>query len=368
MEPNQHLSEFVTRLLAWYPEHARDLPWRRDREPYHVWLSEIMLQQTRVEAVKGYYQRFLQALPDIAALADAPEEQLLKLWEGLGYYNRVRNLQKAARQIREEHGGVFPGTYDQIRQLSGIGPYTAGAIASICFESPTSAVDGNVLRVMARVQDDHSCVDLPKVKQRITEQLEAVYPAGRCGMLTQALMELGATVCVPNGQPRCGICPVREVCRAYAQQTIQQLPVRAEKKKRRIEHRTVFVFLCRNTAAVRKREEQGLLAGLWEFPNLDRACTPEEAIAWGEQMGVRPAALLQSQERTHIFTHIEWHMTCYYFRCMHPAEPFVWADAAALKEQYSLPTAFRLFLPDVLDLLDQAPEEPEPEPLEPGTV
>ena len=171
MRTNQLLSESVEKLLAWYPAHARDLPWRQDQEPYHVWLSEIMLQQTRVEAVKGYYRRFLQALPDIAALADAPEEQLLKLWEGLGYYNRVRNLQKAARQIMTEHSGVFPGEYAKIRKLSGIGPYTAGAIASICFEQPTPAVDGNVLRVMSRILNDHSCVDLPKVKQRFTEQL-----------------------------------------------------------------------------------------------------------------------------------------------------------------------------------------------------
>ena len=256
MNTIQLLSESVEKLLAWYPAHARDLPWRQDQEPYHVWRSEIMRQQSRVEAVKGYYQRFLQALPDIAALADAPEEQLLKLWEGLGYYNRVRNLQKAARQIMTEHSGVFPGEYAKIRKLSGIGPYTAGAIASLCFDQPAPAVDGNVLRVMSRILNDHSCVDLPKVKQRFTEQLTTVYPAGRCGMLTQALMELGATVCVPNGAPRCDACPVRELCIAHEQQTVEQLPVRAEKKKRRIEHRTVFVFLCGDAAAVRMREDK----------------------------------------------------------------------------------------------------------------
>ena len=208
---------------------------------------------------------------------------------------------------------------------------------------------------MSRILNDHSCVDLPKVKQRFTEQLTTVYPAGRCGMLTQALMELGATVCVPNGAPRCDACPVRELCIAHEQQTVEQLPVRAEKKKRRIEHRTVFVFLCGDAAAVRKREDKGLLAGLWEFPNLPHTCTPEEAIAWGEEMGVHPTALLQSQERVHIFTHIEWHMTCYFFRCLHQSDGFVWADADALQGQYSLPTAFRLFLPDVLELLNQAP-------------
>ncbi|MGN0590026.1 A/G-specific adenine glycosylase [Ruminococcus sp.] len=368
MDSSQFLAQCVSRLLAWYPSHARDLPWRQDREPYHVWLSEIMLQQTRVEAVKGYYQRFLQALPDIDALARAPEEQLLKLWEGLGYYNRVRNLQKAAQQICTEYGGIFPDTYESIRKLSGIGPYTAGAIASICFEHPTPAVDGNVLRVMARLMDDHSCVDLPRVKQQFTDQLAAVYPVGKCGMLTQALMELGATVCVPKGTPDCAACPVSALCLARKRNTVGMLPVRAEKKQRRIEHRTVFVFLCGDTAAVRKRENRGLLAGLWEFPNLENLCTPEEAIAWAEQMGVQPAALLQSQERTHIFTHIEWHMTCYYLRCMRPSPEFVWADHTALEKQYSLPTAFRLFLPDVLALLDETADEPKPEPPESGTV
>ena len=196
-------------LLPWFAEHRRDLPWRRDREPYHVWLSEIMLQQTRVEAVRGYYLRFLERLPDIAALASAPEDVLLKLWEGLGYYSRVRNLQKAAQCVMEQHGGEFPQELSAIRALPGIGDYTAGAIASICFETPTAAVDGNVLRVILRLT---ACADSPadvRVRRRIGEELSAVYPAGHCGDFTQALMELGATVCLPNGAPQCGACPLR---------------------------------------------------------------------------------------------------------------------------------------------------------------
>ena len=202
-------------LLPWFAEHRRDLPWRRDREPYHVWLSEIMLQQTRVEAVRGYYLRFLERLPDIAALASAPEDVLLKLWEGLGYYSRVRNLQKAAQCVMEQHGGEFPRELPAIRALPGIGDYTAGAIASICFEAPAAAVDGNVLRVILRLT---VCADSPadvRVRRRIGEELSAVYPAGHCGDFTQALMELGATVCLPNGAPQCGACPLRAIASEY---------------------------------------------------------------------------------------------------------------------------------------------------------
>lgn len=184
-------------LIPWYEAHKRELPWRQDREPYHVWLSEIMLQQTRVEAVKEYYRRFVTALPTIPDLAEAPEEQILKLWEGLGYYNRVRNLQKAAQTICAEYTGVFPSEYAQIRSLSGIGDYTAGAIASICFDAPTPAVDGNVLRVYSRLLADDANIDLQTTKKRITRKLQETYPQKNPGIATQALMELGATVCVP---------------------------------------------------------------------------------------------------------------------------------------------------------------------------
>ena len=217
-------------LLPWYAGTARDLPWRHDREPYHVWLSEIMLQQTRVEAVKGYYNRFLTALPTIEQLANAEENLLLKLWEGLGYYNRVRNLQKAAQIITDEYGGRFPQRYADILALPGIGTYTAGAIASICFEQPTPAVDGNVLRVIARLTEDFAVIDTPQKKREITAALAAVYPAGHCGAFTQSLMELGAVVCVPNGVPNCAACPLEPLCRAHKNGTEQLLPVRRGEK------------------------------------------------------------------------------------------------------------------------------------------
>lgn len=335
--------ELVTALLQWYPPHARDLPWRRDREPYHVWLSEIMLQQTRVEAVKGYYQRFLAQLPTIEALSQAPEAQVLKLWEGLGYYNRARNLQRAATQVMEQFGGVFPSHHADIVTLAGIGVYTAGAIGSICFELPTPAVDGNVLRVIARVLDLHESVDLPKVKAQITQALAAVYPQGQCGMFTQALMELGATVCIPNGAPHCGECPLYHLCKGHARQTAAQLPVRKEKKARVHSQMTVFVFLCEDTAAIDKRPPHGLLAGLWQFPNEPGTLTPEEAIHAAEKYGVQPTLLLKSVERTHVFTHREWEMTCYFFRCKQQVPDLTWANAKAMQNTYALATAFRTF-------------------------
>ena len=257
------LHALAARLPAWYASHARDLPWRQDREPYHVWLSEIMLQQTRAEAVKGYYTRFLAAVPDIPALAAADPELLRKLWEGLGYYSRVRNLQAAARQIMYEHGGVFPTACSAVRALKGVGDYTAGAICSICFDLPTPAVDGNVLRVLSRLTLDHRCIDDPAVKRAVRDELTAVYPQTGAGTLTQALMELGATVCLPNGAPRCEVCPMRELCAAARDGLWTGCPVRAKKAPRRVEELTVFALSCGGKLALRQRPEQGLLAGLW---------------------------------------------------------------------------------------------------------
>ena len=243
----QRLSQTVQPLLGWYRAHARALPWRADREPYHVWLSEIMLQQTRVEAVRGYYARFLAAAPDVFALAALPEAQLLKLWEGLGYYNRARKAQECAREIAAR-GGVWPDTVEGLLALPGIGPYTAGAIASICFERPAAAVDGNVLRVCARVLDDATPIDNAAHKAALTAALSACYPAGRCGDFTQALMELGATVCGPNRAPQCADCPIAALCLARAHGTAAALPVKAPKRAKRAEDYTVFCLRCGDRA------------------------------------------------------------------------------------------------------------------------
>ena len=227
-------------LLGWYRENKRALPWRATQEPYHIWVSEIMLQQTRVEAVKGYYVRFLAALPDIKSLSVCDDDVLHKLWEGLGYYSRVRNLKKAAQVIMAEHGGVFPREYGAVRTLPGIGDYTAGAICSIAFGQPKAAVDGNVLRVLSRLRADDTPIDLPALKKRVQSELEAVYPQDCPGEFTQALMELGATVCVPNGEPKCGSCPCCSFCEGKTRW--QELPVKLP--KRRKSRKTARCFSC----------------------------------------------------------------------------------------------------------------------------
>lgn len=330
-------------LIPWYEAHKRELPWRQDREPYHVWLSEIMLQQTRVEAVKEYYRRFVTALPTIPDLAEAPEEQILKLWEGLGYYNRVRNLQKAAQTICAEYTGVFPSEYAQIRSLSGIGDYTAGAIASICFDAPTPAVDGNVLRVYSRLLADDANIDLQTTKKRITRKLQETYPRKNPGIATQALMELGATVCVPNGAPRCDVCPVAEICQARKQDTWRDLPVRSEKKKRKIVDKTVFILLTEDTVTLHKRSASGLLAGMWEFPNVDAKLDKQEAVTQVTGWQAEPVDLLMQTSYTHIFSHVEWHMTAYYIRCRKTNKKWKWVTKESLDETYALPSAFRPF-------------------------
>lgn len=330
--------QIFEQLLAWYRASHRALPWREDRDPYHVWLSEVMLQQTRVETVKTYYARFLQAFPTIASLAAAPTEACEKLWEGLGYYRRVRNLQKGARQVMDEHGGVFPQTYGEILSLCGVGDYTAGAIASICFDLPTPAVDGNVERVYARL-----FAEQPTRKQ-IAEKLRPLYAQGNCGELTQALMELGAVVCVPNGAPHCELCPLADICKARAQNAIALFPRRKPKKPNPVEEKTVFLLTCGDRIALRKRTDQGLLAGLWELPNVEGFLTVEQMLRQAERWGVHPLAPQKIVQAQHVFTHRTWRMQCCFLTCAAAPDDFVWATAAELDDTYALPTAFRKLL------------------------
>ena len=342
----QILLSLPERLLPWFHANKRDLPWRRDREPYPVWLSEIMLQQTRVEAVKGYYRRFLDRLPTIADLAEVEGSELMKLWEGLGYYSRVRNLQKAAKVIMTEHSGEFPRDYAAIRALPGIGDYTAGAIASICFDEKTPAVDGNVLRVLSRLLDDHSCTDESKVKKHFSELLASAYPDA-AGDFTQSLMELGATVCLPNGAPHCEACPMGDLCLARKQSTIDELPVRAAKRPRKQQDMTVFLLTCGDRVALRKRPDTGLLAGLYEFPHLPGTLPASEIIRAAEDWGVHPEFLEKTVGRTHIFTHIQWNMTGARLHCAAENQAFIWADRETVLRDIPLPTAFRQFLSDI---------------------
>lgn len=329
-------------LLPWFEEHKRDLPWRQDKEPYHVWLSEIMLQQTRVEAVKGYYARFLEALPTIDALSAADDELLHKLWEGLGYYSRVRNLKKAAQVIMERHGGVFPQKYEDVLALPGIGAYTAGAICSIVFDQPRAAVDGNVLRVISRLTENDTPIDLPPYKKEVQLALERVYPK-EAGVFTQALMELGATLCGPNWKPRCEECPCRGFCGGALHRTAEQFPVKKPKAKRKIEERTVFMLSCEGRHALEKRPDTGLLAGLWQFPNIAGWLEPEQALAAVERMGLRPKEIFRQVQRRHIFTHIQWEMRGYYLEVAKPEGGFVWLTADEIDKKAALPTAFRQF-------------------------
>lgn len=332
------------RLLPWFQENARDLPWRQDRHPYHVWLSEIMLQQTRVEAVRGYYLRFLEALPTIESLAQASESQLLKLWEGLGYYNRARNLQKTAQQITGPLQGQFPSTYPDLLALPGIGEYTAGAIGSICFGLPVAAVDGNVLRVVSRFLADPAPITDPIVKKSVKTQLEEIYPAGQAGDFTQSLMELGATVCLPNGPPRCSQCPLSDQCAGYRQGNPAAFPKKAVKPLRKRQERTVFLLRCVNRLALEKRPNTGLLAGLWQLPNVEGNLSPQQALEQAAAWNVQPHNLERRQHKKHIFTHIQWEMEGYFIACGREDSRFIWVSPEVLRRDYSLPTAFRQFL------------------------
>ena len=342
MDKNAILAKLPGALLPWYDGGHRELPWRQDKDPYHVWVSEIMLQQTRVEAVKGYYARFLDKLPTVSALAECDDDSLHKLWEGLGYYSRVRNLKKAAQQIMTLHNGVFPGEYAQILSLPGIGDYTAGAICSIAFNQPTPAVDGNVLRVFSRITDDDTPIDLPAFKNAAREQLAQVYPE-RAGDFTQALMELGATVCGPNRLPDCENCPCKGFCLGYQRGTACNLPTKLPKKQRKIEEKTVFILSCDGRFALEKRPNSGLLAKLWQFPNVPGKLNVQAVLNKVEELGVKPKEIVLQVERKHIFTHIEWDMQGVYVETADCGGDFTWLTADQIAAQAALPTAFRLF-------------------------
>ena len=344
-EQERVLRELVLPLLQWYQENRRDLPWRRDKNPYHIWVSEVMLQQTRVAAVVGYFARFMEALPTVADLADAPEDELLKLWQGLGYYARARNLQKAAREIVERYGGGLPADYDALRALPGFGDYTAGAVASIAFGLSVPAVDGNVLRVLARLLGDERDIGQSATKAAMRELLLRVIPREAPGEFNQALMELGAIVCLPNGAPLCDRCPLRTSCAALREGRIGELPVKGAKKERRVEQRTVYLIFSGDRVALRRRPERGLLARLWEYPN---ALTgdPDPLPGWG----VEKVSQTNACKGKHIFTHIEWRMQAVAVevsdRTQLP-EGWVWARAWELERIYALPNAFRFVRDDV---------------------
>ena len=336
-------------LTEWYKKYQRDLPWRRFPTAYGVWISESMLQQTRIETVIPYYERFMLELPTVEALACADDNRLMKLWEGLGYYSRVRNLKKAAQMIVSDFGGNLPETAEQLKKLPGIGEYTAGAIASLAFGKPEPAVDGNVLRVIMRLTACPDDILSQKTKQTVTQCLREVYPSGNdSAALTQGLMELGETVCLPNGEPKCGVCPLSADCRAHQRNETALYPVRSPKRGRKMQERTVFL-LCRDEKyAIRRRGNSGLLAGLWEFPGTEDKKNLTEAESYLREQGISFDSCEPCGEAKHIFTHIEWHMNGYFVRCTAEDERFIWKTPSEIKTDYALPSAFRFYLKYIL--------------------
>lgn len=348
-------------LLAWFAGSARSLPWREDASPYRVWVSEIMLQQTRVEAVKPYFERFVAELPDVSALAECEEERLLKLWEGLGYYNRVRNMKCAAASVMEDYDGSFPASYEELRKLKGIGSYTAGAVASIAFGIPVPAVDGNVLRALSRVAADDRDIAKQSVRRNMERRLLEVMPKGAAGAYNQALMELGATVCLPNGAPLCDACPWRERCVARRDGLTDRIPVKSRPAGRKVQERTVFLIRDGEKVALRKRPGRGLLAGMYEFPNETGYMSREEALAYVKALRLLPLHIEPLSDAKHVFSHVEWRMKGYAVRIEAPEEGggMLFAEAADISKRYPVPSAFAAYTEYLnIPLGKKAVEEP----------
>ncbi len=341
----RQLAPIAAPLVDWYRQNARVLPWRENTDPYRVWVSEIMLQQTRVTAVIPYYLRFLEALPTPAALAACPEDRLMKLWEGLGYYSRARNMQKAARVMVERYGGQLPSSFEDLKALPGVGEYTAGAVASIALGLPCPAVDGNVLRVVSRLAASREDIAAPQVKKDFSAALSAVIPRDCPGDFTQALMELGACVCLPGGDPLCGGCPLWDLCRARALGIQGRLPVKAPKKARRQEEHTVFVLEREGLLPLMKRPEKGLLRGLWQPPMAAGHLDGEEARAALSAMGFLAMDLRPLPPARHIFTHVQWELVGWQARVSGDGpRDFRWFTPRALLEEAAVPTAFAAYL------------------------
>lgn len=342
------LETLVEPAIRWYKENKRDLPWRVDKDSYHIWVSEIMLQQTRVEAVKGYYERFLLRLPTIEALAQCPEDELLKLWEGLGYYNRVRNMQRAANVMMDRYGGVFPKTYEEILSLPGIGSYTAGAISSIAYKLPFPAVDGNVLRILCRVAEDERDIKKESTKKEVQKALLPVMPKDEAGEFNQALMEIGACVCVPNGQPLCDVCPWNKLCLTHKHGTYEIYPVKSKPLKRRIEKRTILLIMDGNRILIQKRPEKGLLAGLYEFPGLENHLSRKDVVAYARERDLDPIVVEKLPEAKHIFSHVEWHMVGYLIRVADLSDASnetgnLLVSKEKIRSEYAIPSAFKAY-------------------------
>ena len=339
----EKIKQMVVPLLDWYEKNKRILPWREKiPNPYHVWLSEIMLQQTRIEAVKKYYERFVMQLPTIEELAKVEEERLLKLWEGLGYYNRARNLKKAAQIIVDKYDGKMPDKWEELQKLPGIGEYTAGAIGSICFGLKVPAVDGNVLRVISRIIGSKENVLLPETKKKITKLLQGNMPE-EAGKWNEALMELGEIICLPNGKPLCELCPIQNMCKAKKENVVNLIPDRVKEQKRKIEEKTVFIFQCENKIAIQKRADEGILAGMYEFPHIEGKKKEEEIATILKKWNIQNFILREKRHSKHKFTHKQWNMIAYYIQVKEINTNWEWVTPKQLEEKYAMPTAFKKF-------------------------
>ena len=343
----------INRLVDWYRENRRDLPWRKDRDPYGIWLSEIMLQQTRVEAVIDYYERFRKQYPDVRSLAEADDETLLRLWEGLGYYSRVRNMKKCAQTLMEEYDGLLPADKEELMKLPGIGSYTAGAISAIAYGLPEAAVDGNVLRVLSRYFAIYGDIKDPKLKKELEETITDFYQKNKINDhdyisdLTQALMELGALVCLPNGKPLCDKCPFSSECRACQEELTETIPFRSGNKERKIIDRTLFVIRQKDRFLLHKRPSEGLLAGMYEFLGTDQKLDQEEALSYLKDMGIEVNHIDPLPSSGHIFTHLEWRMQAYEILADRLPEfdqnEYILVDKEQM-QSLAVPSAFRTYL------------------------
>jgi len=341
--------KIASEILLFFDKHKRDLPWRNNPSPYKTLVSEIMLQQTRVDTVIPYFERFMKALPDISSLAQVDDELLYKLWQGLGYYNRAKNLKKAAIMVMDKFHGVIPNSIEELESLPGIGPYTAGAIGAIAFQIKTVAIDGNVLRVFSRYFGIKEDIRLETTKKEIKTNLEKIYPSKRINDFTEALMEIGAIVCLPNGKPLCEKCPLSKECFAFNNQLTTEIPFKSKSAERTKELLTVLLVTYKNRVWIRKRPKTGLLSNLWELPNLTGHLSKEEVLYWLSEFGLKKATILQGIDSVHIFTHKEWIMKSYQVEVeelpTNLKDDFVTLED--INTLYSIPTAFLSFFNQV---------------------
>lgn len=336
------MQKITNELIAWYEENKRDLPWRHTKNPYYIWISEIMLQQTRVEAVKEYYDLFIKELPTLKDLAEIEEDKLLKLWEGLGYYSRVRNMQKSAKLLVENGYDTLPSTKNDLLKLPGIGEYTAGAIASIVFDVPTIAIDGNVYRVLGRVYEIKDSITKPKTYKLYADIVEKLLPKESAGAFTQSFMDLGSLICTPKN-PKCEDCPLNKKCLAYKNNNQELYPVKKQKTSKKVEERVIFLYTYKDKVAIRKREEKGLLASLYEFPNTLETTSLIDLENDLLDKNISYKSILEMGKARHIFSHKIWYMKGYLIELKKPIKGYLWVTKEELKSMYSIPSAFSYF-------------------------